>query len=195
MPIVSTWVPDPPPELRYRLRVDAAKHPELALYLWSCMGSRANNDLLVTVLEAGYAALMSQASDAASHAGQTLMPHRPPPSASRERNKLQRTRAASPAPGASPSSRTHVSPAADALAPIPPDVTLVGSSSTAAPVQAPSTSVPAAAASPQPAVVSAEDPFSGSRPSAPEPTPFDDPEPDSAAESSGSSLLSKFISL
>lgn len=192
MPIVSTWVPDPPLELRYRLRVDTVKHPQLALYLWSCMGNRANNDLLVAVLEAGYAALMSQASDASSLAGQAAAPVRPPPSstASRQRKQPSRPRSA-PAVSDSPlpQSARHPDPQAAS------NVTLDGSSSASAHSLGEVPALPSTSAQPGSSRVPAADPFAGSRPLEPEPSPYGDPDSHSDSDSAPSSLLSKFISL
>lgn len=203
MPIVSTWVPDPPSELRYRLRVDSAKNPQLALYLWSCMGGRANNDLLVAVLEAGYAALMSQAAGEVAAAG-GLPSHLTLPPSARSKAPRAASRAASPRPAPSSvpstSARPDLNSGASVAGPqqLPsapksaPSVTVYGTSA--------ASSVLANAEPPASERVElADDPFAGSRSTSPLPSLYDDSSEagsgDQAEAGAAPGLLSRFISL
>lgn len=59
------WSRDRPDELRYRFRVLRVDHPELFDFLWSELGSRSDNHVIVAMLEAGRRALLG-AQDASS---------------------------------------------------------------------------------------------------------------------------------
>lgn len=207
MPLIPLWVSEPPPELRYRIRVYPNLNPDLALYLWGCMGNRTNNDLLVKLLEAGYAALMSDLEAASSAPGQGAIPL---PASSPRQSR--------PSGFATPKTTPRTVPVADTVGkpgetasqprlspPVAAPVHPASQPSPPAPTPAPSpkplqqldvspVASPSEAVKPQPASQN-PDPLPRSTPATAEPSPSDDLDSPGPDEDEPPSLLSTFIKL
>lgn len=69
MPSNLPWSRERPSKLRYRFHVVEAEHPELFEFLWGELGGRAENHVIVALLEAGRAALLSPPNAAAAREG------------------------------------------------------------------------------------------------------------------------------
>lgn len=69
MPPNFPWSRERPSKVRYRFHVVEAEHPELFEFLWGELGGRAENHVIVALLEAGRRALLSPPNAAAAGEG------------------------------------------------------------------------------------------------------------------------------
>lgn len=69
MPSNFPWSRERPSKVRYRFHVVEAEHPELFEFLWGELGGRAENHVILALLEAGRRALLSPPNAAIAREG------------------------------------------------------------------------------------------------------------------------------